>query len=110
MLARKQRRDEHPADLLVVGHAPAIHVLVLGVDELLQHVFFLDAARASLLDHLGEDVAELLASLVALAVRRDGQVRRDGRDGDHALVEVVEKARYLLKHLLADFAACGWIG
>ena len=100
MLPGEEHRDEHAQHLIVRQSAA---VLVYRVNEL-QDVGFARPTAARL-DHLVEDGGELLASLVALAVRLDGGVGKEDRQGHHALVEIVDEVGHLGEEGLADLSS-----
>ena len=102
VLPGEEHRDEHAQHLIVRQSAA---VLVPRVNERLQDVGFARARLAARLDHLVEDGGELLASLVALAVRLDGGVGKEDRQGHHALVEIVDEVGHLGEEGLADLSS-----
>ena len=87
MLPGEEHRDEHAQHLIVRQSAA---VLVPRVDERLQDVGLARARLAARLDHLVEDGGELLASLVALAVRLDGGV---GKKTDRGTMPLSNRGR-----------------
>ena len=102
VVAGEHAGQQHAGDLVLGERAP---VGVARLHQRLQEVLALAPVAAARVDDAGDHLDHAHARLVALAERRDRQVRVDVRERRHALLEVVIDRGELLGHALAELLA-----